>query len=520
MIRLLLVDDETVTREGLLGHIPWQELGVSEVEEADCGEKAIEKIQNFLPDIVITDIRMPNMDGIELSNVIKNNIPHCKIIYISGYSDKEYLKSAIKLQIIDYIEKPINIEELSSVIKKAVRLCLEDKQYLKDIGQLKRQNRHILMKKFLTECIKGNADAEYYGNMLRELQLDKPKMPVRICVIKIRKNPAGEWNNAALAEEIKEEKIEKFLAQYTEIYGKLEHKEWVALLERLPLAEYHLIDLFQSNIERILADGFECFAAIGTSADAADRLYLSYDDACRRLRRKMFFGAAYLETGKEPKKDAELEKILNEIGEKVINCESPVAAYKVVDKSVWEIVKCELTVDEILNYIYKMMISVYETAKRAGIEEDNITREKHFFEIVSRTDITLGAVREFIRQEIEEMFAKKASMLSKDKMILQAVRYIEKNYQDAGLTEQNIADFLYISASYLSKLFKQKTGKNINSYITEIRMKQAKELLRQPRYKLYEIAAMVGYSDGNYFTKIFKKYTGLTPSEYRKGIER
>ena len=126
MIKLLLVEDESATRKGLMKHIKWHELGVDVVEEAKDGIDGLEAARRMQPDIVISDIRMPGMNGIDFTAAVREEFPACKIIFLSGHSDKEYLKAAIRINAVSYVEKPINVDELREVIAKAVRLCREN----------------------------------------------------------------------------------------------------------------------------------------------------------------------------------------------------------------------------------------------------------------------------------------------------------------------------------------------------------------------------------------------------------
>lgn len=126
MFKLLIADDERNTREGLIECIEWQKLGIEKIEQASDGVIALEKAQIFRPDIILCDIRMPRMNGLEFAGKVREILSGCKIIFLSGYSDKEYLKTAIQLQAVDYVEKPVNLDEIRNAVSKAISLLEAD----------------------------------------------------------------------------------------------------------------------------------------------------------------------------------------------------------------------------------------------------------------------------------------------------------------------------------------------------------------------------------------------------------
>jgi len=170
ILNLLLVDDEESTREGLLKFVKWENIGIHRVEIAENGEEAVELARRISPDILLTDIRMPNMDGIELAAAIKEFLPDCKIIFISGFADKEYLKSAIRLNALEYVEKPLDMEEVTDTLSKAVRLCRNDKERKEYERKAKESmDKGIpLLKQKIGSGLVSEADEE---SLLRELEM-------------------------------------------------------------------------------------------------------------------------------------------------------------------------------------------------------------------------------------------------------------------------------------------------------------------------------------------------------------
>lgn len=167
-MRLLLVEDEQFTRDGILSIIPWEELGIDQIETAQDGEEGYEKAVSFCPEIILTDVKMPRMDGVSMSFRIRDALPFCCIIFMSGYADKEYLKSAIQLSALNYIEKPFSPEELHSTLKIAVQKCKKHQEQLSCASEMARQldlSLPMIKNRMLCYCCNPDSSRRLWKNI-------------------------------------------------------------------------------------------------------------------------------------------------------------------------------------------------------------------------------------------------------------------------------------------------------------------------------------------------------------------
>ncbi|MGM9974896.1 MAG: response regulator [Clostridiaceae bacterium] len=403
MIKAIIVDDEQITRKGLLEYVNWKAAGIEVVGEASDGIEGLELAEKVKPDLAICDVKMPKMDGIEMAKNLRASLPACSVIFLSGYSDTEYLKSAIKLKATDYIEKPFNLLEFQELINKTADHIREEKR-----KRLEEQRKALNLEKSML----------YFKNSLIEdllksstIDFDKLKDGLELLNIKFPLN--GE-----------------FLCQLIENRGDNREKLMLQVINNL-------------GIERKIT-----FIS-GTLDNQIIVLY--------HLRHKGDY--------------EELLNYSNDVLDKLNNLHglSASAAFGEVKKNISELKES------------------YDEAKEA--------LKTRGYKINNKVIIYDSNKDKSIIREIEE--------------------YIQNNYQK-NISINSIASAVYLTPQYLCKLYKKETGKTVNDFITQVRIEASKVLLRDRRYKLYEIAESIGYNDANYYARVFKKITGLNPSDYRE----
>ena len=528
MIKAMVVDDEINTRESLREFVPWEDMGVDVVETAKNGLAALELIKLMEPDILLTDVRMPKMDGIELATKIRGLYPDCKIIFLSGYADKEYLKQAIHLNAVSYIEKPINMEEIKTVILKAISQCKEDDLKRTEALQLKRsmiESMPLVRQEIALELIKEHTDIAALTSKFSDTLFHLPTEAIYSTAY-IRMNWSSSLDNPA-RDSVKQTLLKLFLEPdrlgFPSCLAGFDASDNIVLI----VAESHpyIIPSIEIAYEQLLntliemsEDYYDVSIGIGVRIDHLSQISKSYQTAVQAS-----LGQFYLGTNR------------------ILNPETSGGYHFVVDREVYDRFRNNLNadkIDETLQMIRKMtddirmsrdndllhvkhiylqfIITLLDVVKDRGIDHLHLHSGKDMHNIRRMIEgfHTLTELADFVLDQIETIFGDIEEKDSVSRKMYRITQYIKENYTDPALSIHAIAVYSNFSETYLCAFFKKSTGKTLNAYITEIRMEKAKELLKDSRFKLYEVANQLGYKDANYFSTLFKRYTGCTPSKF------
>ncbi len=412
-MKVFLVDDEVVIREGIRESFPWEDTPYTLVGEAPDGEMALPMIRDTNPDIVITDIRMPFMDGIELCRVLRTQMPWIGIIILSGYDEFEYARQCIQLGVREYLLKPVDAEDLRKVLDKVGTQLTEEKK----------QREHA-------ESLRARMNSNTDGRFLKEKLI-----------------------GSLFSDEAMEEDAQNAL------------KQLQAMGSPLNASYYTVIDAAFSPVEKgqeavsVLAEGSG--GVVHTSGSRTGTRLLTLGDSARDVEEKAYAFASSLVMELER---AECSKIRVGIGE---------IAEKPAD-----------------------ILQSFKTARHI----------RHILEERPDENALILGVREMGGS------AGDAGMHS---VINEAKVYMSQHYCDTSLMLQDVAKAVNMSNSRFSTVFSQQSGQTFTEYLLYLRLNKAKELLRTTDMKSSQIAHETGYNDAHYFSYIFKKNTGMTPSDYR-----
>lgn len=506
-MKILIADDEVLTRQGLRSNIDWVSLQIKEVIEADDGQRALELAIKHSPDIVLTDIRMPRMDGVTLATKLREQLPNTSIIFMSGYSDKEYLKAAIKLKATSYVEKPINHQEVISAIEEAIktRILMMQNKYSKNMQYITKSSQlaHILTRPFQPE------DQELQ-DLIKELQIDfldsnyfqtflvKFKQGVSLLGQEVMDDLYKSWKKVATAKKISllfTIKNDNFIVLHLYAKGKI--------------GASTLAD-FVRYIRECLEQVGNFFLALGSVVHKPELIYESYNSAVMYMQGSFFY--AY---NSVLSKDSVVEHNLLDVERPSKGFVQAVMDHdfekaKTMAKEIYESFKKGNTLlpSRVKDIYYKLFIATENEFVTLMIpqKEENTTIWDAIYEC----------------QILEELHGLLVNMLDKliyaieyrkpeNPIIFMMKDFIHKNYSKDYLSVKDIGEHAQLSTAYACTLFKNETGQTLNQYLTDYRIERAKQLLGDPRYKISEISSKVGYTDGNYFTKSFKKSVGLSP---------
>lgn len=530
MYKLLIVEDEKGTREGLMDCIDWEQYGIELVAGLRNGEEALAYIENNPVDIVLTDVVMPVVDGIELIQEIRDRQYDIKTIIISGHGDIPYLKSAFKLDAIDYIFKPVDLEELDKVMKKVVKICdkeMKQQEKLKNLQKKLTESIPLLQERFFRRLIEGTLiDREEIIKRIDFLNLDI-KVDEHYFIINVNINTADK-DDTKENQQIEEREVKELLiinevnklykGQYT-IYNISNNQELVLIFNTKKSITYQKSFNVADNIHRVINDVIGQKATIGISdqVDYLGDLYQCYQQSQLALKNKFFLGTGeviHIEDIESREKsnffypERQYEEILDAArsgeNEKIEN---------LIENFFVNIRKQNLSIEFIKILAVELVILTLKELPETNQESQDITWQ----EILGFN--TLKKIKSWLKMKIKKIAVNiNKQQSNKTRYLIKKIKKTIRENYDEDISLKTLADDFYLTSNYICLLFKKETGETFNSYLTDVRIEKAKELLKDPVLRIYQIAEKVGYSDSDYFTRLFKKNTGVTPSEYRKRL--
>lgn len=522
-MKILIVDDEELTRTGVIASVDWQQLGIDEIYQADDGINGLDIAMDKKPDIILCDVRMPRMDGITMLSRIEKLFPNTVVVFMSGYSDKEYLKAAIQLKAIDYIEKPIEQNELRETIKKAVDRCSVIKlQTIADETHETTTESELAYR--FTMPYKANS--ELVDRLCKELSDrygHEDFKYVTTFIVRIKDTPEDTQVVADISE--------AFLGYLKRMNMRVIHTE---------KKSYNIIfhvygDIFpQQDTIRMIATQLgslmsqigEYHISVGETVEGRENVYKSYSHAVILLQNSFFKkpGTAILKKDIDDSGAITLDKI-RELSQNFMNSvdngEKSQALEILSELSVLSDYSSTSILENQIKAIYHdMLLHLYKIRRKKSMITDMSIENQETIMYIIENCFYFGQMHEVLREKTESYFNDMDSDTADNPTIRLICEYIADHYANPDLSVKSISDYAAMSTSYACTYFKNETGMTLNQYITDFRIKKAKQLLTDPRNKVNEISTAVGYSDGNYFAKSFRKYTGLSPSEYREQVIR
>jgi two-component system, response regulator YesN len=535
MYKMIIADDEPMVIESLVNKLNWSEIQIEIIGIASDGEEAYDMVLSLKPDILLTDIRMPHLDGLELSAKLRDDLPDLKIIIISGYSDFTYAKTALELDITDYILKPVEVKKLTQVIRKVLSELSKEKDislYIQDLKNQMCDFRLLAKDKFLVNLLLGtpiHSDQLYRKCQYLELPFD---IEEQISVAVIEPDTFDEISRNLSEEDLQLLifSIHNITCEVIENYEagtcvQLNDTQLVIIFK----AFVHIQDL-QLNICRQIQQAIRKYlnhtvsAGIGYPVNNISQLQSGYAYALKALQYRFY-------TGKESINfidDFDTQMDFDDIDAvKVSTIESDLCnaiqlgdiehVKEIVDSFHTLIQSCSLTIPTIRQYYLDMVSQISRHFKTNQINSKPIIdMDKQIKGVILNATIQSSLTKALKNYciEIASFFFERME-IRHTKMIEQICSYIDKNYMNE-LSISTIAEHVFLTPNYVSLIFKQATQLTVIEYITKVRIEKAKELLKSPDLKIFEIAEMVGYPNPRYFSKVFKKATNLHPSQYKE----
>lgn len=509
MIKVLIADDERFTRQGILDMVDWDKLNVSEVKEAYDGINALEILKDFEPNILLTDVRMPRLNGIDLAFKARELYPNCMILFMSVYSDKEYLKSAIKLKAINYVEKPIEIEELEENLNNAILEFVKNTTIHNSI-------EHTIANEISSidnsEAVKSIISS-YFSKDFNDKLVDGQYVSVLIKIYKIIPNKHLFIDK--IREIIHDCGLEGFVSMQNEKDIVLQ------IFFSKNIKSIHNSNVFQSffaTLDEYIKNYSHFYIFVGSIVANMQDMHKSYASASS-LDTLSFFkdynSVIYFE--EVPHKTcATIDPNAYSAFKRNLNNEDKQAVLSDINNITSEfMLNCGTDINEIKNVYNKLLLHIFNFCHSRNINLNNSVNENTSFNTILQFN-NIFEIKHYMLEIIKDVFLCLKEKNIYNEPALNIIKYINEHYNSYDLSLEDISKNTFLTPAYICVIFKDFTGKTVNKYITEYRIMQAKELLKDSNIKMNDIALKVGYRDGNYFAKIFKKETGYSPSEYRR----
>ena len=529
-MNLLIVDDEEITREGIIQILPWSELGIDQILQADDGINALLLVEKFKPDIILTDVRMPRMDGIQMSIKLKELYPHCVIIFMSGYSDKEYLKAAIQLKAVDYVDKPINIQELKSAIENAAA------QFKKT--QIQKHTEHVAeayVKVGIPLLRSELAMSLLNKDTSLTLTIEQAKaacinLPVdgffHTVIVKFLLNEKSPSDHFSSIKAVVFSSLENAFSKYrVNGISAVKNEEYLILHLFAEPFEKHLFTedklcRFLNDLTAPLENLCNFIISIGKKVHGLTNIHDSYKTAVSGIERAFFKGyncIIYSEGISNSRHELDTTLIKNFI--ELIDGERREESIFYIKSLISSMRRHEDTpVNSIKNFFYSILLQLCKLAHQKGFDLfEYSTGENHIWEMFLKF-YTLSEIEEFIIENLNTFFETSKQKGKNSNLIDNIYKYIRSHYSDPNLSIDSISEYVHFAPTYICSVFKEKTDKTLNHYITEYRIEKSKEFLRDLDIKVSDVSLKVGCRNSGYFTKLFRKTTSITPSEYRERI--
>nr|MCR5101787.1 AraC family transcriptional regulator [Butyrivibrio sp.] len=446
--------------------------------------------EGFIPDIVISDIRMPGMLGIDMCKQIRQNYPDVQIIFISGYSDKEYLTSAISIGVVGYVEKPIDTSVLGDNIEKAVQAVLR-------VRASKQTSLHALLEPSIENS--GSTGKEEHFVMLIIYTLN-------------------EIENIHLFPDIIKQKLNEISTdEYTVMADRRNSKYYAIMLGRnFPWTD-KTMETVRAKILDLKLPGDKWFVSSGRDVKKQEEITVSYDDAVKAVKNLSYKG--WNSTADYREICSRCEEVFTEdLSVKLYNLMQQGALDRIEEWSsdVYKKLK-DLKTEmefEVRNLYYSVdkVVCQFDTKEQLYQGTENVSAEN----FPNKCE-TLEELYEYVIEHIKHVVIKSGGTTDNDQVI-SVCAYINEHLEDPGLAVSELADYVHLSQAYLSTLFSKKMNMTIVQYIAQTRHEMALKLIQNPSMKLSDIARKCGYNDQKYFAKVFRKKVGMTPTEYRESL--
>lgn len=516
LMKVLIVDDEPKIREGLKTLIDWKKLNCGIIGEAENGVEGIEKIEALQPDLVIVDIKMPEIDGIGLIETFTKRNINTKFIVLSGYQDFNYAKRAMECKVNHYILKPIEEEILEQKVEEIYEEWIEGKKKENDFKQQCRLSKEQVMKHIAIGHESMDSflySTSGYDELNRWYDLKLPWQSYTILLLDTVESKMNFQDKNMLMQYLNEREKQQICFEIDGLIGVLmKNRHFERNLGSLELLREQTAKLVKQEV----------IIAVGITVEALDEVRKSYAYARYLLdNRFLYCNMPILCEGSISRSDTEQSALYQEDLEKQLYqavCTGQQNRINLLLEDMRNHMEnCKWNSERIKAFYLHVYVSVMTLLikNEHGLLEQELLNPKIFENFYNQSN--LFKLHGFIKYQLMAISSDLEKLKPQD-TLNKVIDYIEHHYRE-DLTIEELGSLFHYSCNYLGKQLKRVTGKPFNLIVDELRINEAKKLLENPEIKIYEVSKLIGFHDPDYFAVKFKKLSGFSPKEYRKMLD-
>ena len=524
--RVLLADDEEEIRTGISRKIDWASLGFALVGEAGNGEEALELAEQLRPDVVLTDIKMPFLDGLELCRRLRVSLPGARLVVFSGFDDFEYARQAVSMGVSEYILKPINAPELTRVLETLRDQLDRQRLERRDMETLRRRYEEslpVLRELFYTRLLSGQIRPEQVQDRAARYEIDLPQGLWTAALVHVD-GDEGERDELLLLS------VQSFLEKHFALAGcaarVVLYGDMAALLVHLDREDrlYPLLEELE-RLSRLSQSylGFRLTTGVGLPCRGPEELNHSAAGARSALDyrvlagggRVIYIGDQEPLSAAAPSFEEEDQRALSA----AVKLGTPEQTEAVVRELMERLRQAGLSLSKCDLFLLEVVTCLVRITRSGGLPVEEVFGEGFTGAVSVSGFSSLEELGSWLGERcgrLRDLLGRRRSD-SAWQMVERAKDYIAGHYTDEQLSVEALCSHIHLSPTYFSTLFKREVGMSFTAYVTKVRMEEAARLLRETDEKTYRIAEATGFSDPNYFSYVFKRHFGLSPSKFRAG---
>ena len=552
MIKVFLVEDEYAIREGIKKSVDWESDGFELVGEAGDGEVAFPKILKTKPDILITDIRMPFMDGLELAGLVKKELPNIKIVVLSGFDDFNYAKQAISIGVEEYILKPVSGDSLMTELRRIADDIRQQRQeeevrsrYIKDREEI----RILEQQKFLHDVIGGKLSVQESVNLGKKLEIEITAACYSAVLMQVFPKTSGSPEIDEYSA-VKEEIYIKVKEMFSDVGGVYLYEQVGDVLCFLntsdsPEEMENKIKVGIEKISQLMKDypDMKYFISVGKPVERIRDVNISYSDASKKFAERYMYDDSFVfygdeEEGSGSKEDVIAERKQAEGNIGVLDIKS-IDVSMISKRTIYNFMKhgTMSEIDDLVDEFFASMgkeavesvmlrqfvlveslLSAVSLLESIGLSRDEIAEKLGELSDPVKYNESVDTAKGYVRSLLTVMIEHRNKLSDQrySDIIEKAQAYIRDNYQNDDMSLQTVSSHVNVSSNHFSAIFRKETGSTFIDYLTNVRMEKAKDMLVTTSMKTSDVGFEVGYRDPHYFSYIFKKTQGMSPKEFRR----